>query len=117
MTTQAVISIVKSGHTFIKIVCGCEGYNSEKLAKIIEDKRLDNIQNIYNVALENKFGCRYCLVVMDDNDMIFKGDEKPSSLYRKTFDNPSFNPRWKCGIADDVIILKADEWIKSDKNG
>lgn len=117
MTTQAVISIVKNGRTFIKIVCGCDGYNTEKLVNIIEDKRLDKIQDIYSVALENKFGCKDCLVVMDDNDMIFKGDEEPSSLYRETFDNPSFNPRWKCGIADNVIILKADEWVKSDKNG
>lgn len=117
MTTQAVISIVKNGHTFIKIVCGCEGYNAEKLAKIIEDKQLDKIKDIYDAALTAKFGCKDCLVVMNDNDMIFKGDEEPSSLYRDTFDNPSFNPRWKCGIADNVIILKTDNWTKSGKNG
>lgn len=54
MTTQAIISLVKKGHTFIKIICGCNGYNAEKLAKIIKDSRPDKIQDIYNIALETK---------------------------------------------------------------
>lgn len=109
MATQAIISIVKNGHTFIKIICGCNGYNAEKLAKIIKDNRFDKIHDIYKVALENKFGCRDCLVVMDDNDIIFKDDVYVGSLYRETFDDPSFNPRWKLGTAENVIILKIDE--------
>lgn len=109
MATQAIISIAKNGHTFIKIICGCDGYNAEKLANIIKDNRLDKIQDIYNVALENNFGCRECLAVMNNDDIIYKGDGEPSPLYRKTFDDPSFNPRWEFGTADNVIILKIDE--------
>lgn len=114
MTTQAIISLVRNGHTFIKVICGCDGYNSEKLVKIIKDNKLDNIQDIYKIALENKFGCRECLVVMNDKDVIFDGDESVGPLYRETFDDPSFNPRWKFGIADIVTVLKIDnsEWIK-----
>jgi len=114
MTTQAIISLVRNGHTFIKIICGCEGYNSEKLVEIIKDSRPDNIQDIYKMDLENKFGCRECLVVMDDKKVIFNGDEPLDPLYRDTFDNPSFNPRWKLGIADSVTVLKIDnqEWIE-----
>lgn len=113
MATQAVVSLVRKSHTFIKAICGCDGYNAEKLAKIIKDNKFDNIKNIYKIALENKFGCRECLVVMDDKNVIFKGDENVGPLYRETFDNPSFNPRWKSGIADHVIILKIDnpEWV------
>ena len=70
MTTQAIISLVKTDHTFIKIICGCNGYNAEKLAKIIKDNQLDNIQDIYDMAIENKFGCRDCLVVMDDENIV-----------------------------------------------
>jgi len=109
MGTQAIISLVKKDHTFIKVICGCNGYNAEKLARIIKDNRLEKIRDIYKVALENHFGCKDCLVVMDENDVIFNGDVKLDPLYRETFDNPSFNPRWKNGIADNVIILKIDD--------
>ena len=114
MTTQAVISLVKKGHTFIKIVCGCDGYNAEKLVDIIKDKRPEKIQYIYKIALENNFGCKQCLVVMDDKNVIFKGEEELGPLYRETFDDPLFNPRWKIGIADIVTVLKIDnpEWIE-----
>jgi hypothetical protein len=117
MTTQAVISLVKKDHTFIKIVCGCNGHNAEKLVKIIKDCQLEKIQNkikdIYKIALENKFGCRECLVVMDNENIVFKGHDELEPLYRETFDNPSFNPRWKSGMADSTTILKIDnpEWI------
>jgi hypothetical protein len=106
---------VKKGHTVIKIVCGCNGYNAEKLVKIIKDIQPEKIQYIYKIALENRFGCRECLVVMDNENIVFKGgDEELGQLYRETFDNPSFNPRWNSGIADIVTILKIDnpEWIE-----
>lgn len=114
MTTQAIISLVKKGHVLIKIVCGCNGYNTEKLVKIIKDIRPEKIQYIYKIATENKLGCRECLVVMDDKNVVFKGEEELEPLYRETFNDPSFNPRWKCGKADIVTILKIDnpEWIE-----
>lgn len=84
------------------------------MVKIIREKRIDNLQDIYDLALEIGFGCEDCLVVMDKDNIIFKGDEELDPLYREMFDNPSFNPRWKSGIADFVIILKIDnqEWIE-----
>jgi hypothetical protein len=108
MATQAVISLMKKGHTFIKIVCGCNGYNAEKLAKIIEDKRSYKIRPIYKMAIENNLGCKECLVVMDDNDIIFKGSDCIDPLYREMFDNPSFNPRQKNGAAEYIVVLKID---------
>lgn len=114
MATQAIISLMKKGRVSIKIVCGCNGYNVEKLIEIIKDIQPEKIQDIYKIALENKFGCRECLVVMDDKNVVFKGDGYVGPLYRETFNDPSFNPRWKSGIAEYVIILKIDnpEWIE-----
>ena len=114
MATQAIISLLKDGHTFIKIICGCEGYNAEKLVKNIKNGQPDNIKDIYIMALENGLGCVECLVVMNSEHIIFCGDENIGPLYRETFDDPSFNPRWKTGIADIVTILKIDnpEWIE-----
>lgn len=113
MTTQAVISLVKKGHAFIKIICGCNGGSVLKLTKLIADGKIDNIQDIYNIAIKNKFGCKDCLVVMNKDNIIFKGDEEIGKLYREKFDEPSFNPRWKIGTADYVYIIRIDnqEWI------
>ena len=105
MITQAVISIVKNDQTFIKIVCGCGGNNAEKLAEVISRLRLENIDDIDIVAIENNFGCKDCLVVMNKEDVIFGEREGFGTLYSETFEDPYFNPRWKCGTADKVIIL------------
>jgi len=108
MTTQAIISIVKNGHTIVKIISGCGGYNAEKLAEIIKSDQPDKIQDIYDIALKNRFGCKDCLVVMNKNETVYKGDGHVGPLYHKTFDDPSFNPRWTYGTAEYVIILKVD---------
>lgn len=76
MTTQAIISLVKNGNTFIKIICGCDGYNAEKLVKVLKDKKLNNIKDIYIMPLESGFGCKECLVVMNSENIVFDGDEK-----------------------------------------
>lgn len=123
MGTQAIISMVKNGHTFIKIICGCDGYNADKLVKVLKDNKPGNIKDMtkqlklyYMMALENGFGCKDCLVVIDSENIIFDGDDNITSLYRETFDNPSFNPRWKLGIADIVVVLNIDnsEWVEID---
>ena len=103
MGTQGVVSITRDGNTFIKAICGCEGYNAnellERLADIIQCKCPITPQTVYKAALASKFGCGDCLVVMSETEAVFdfegKGD-LPSS-YRTTFDDPKFNPRWGYG--------------------
>ncbi len=111
MATQGLISIVENGRVIMKVVCGCNGYNVKNVAKIIEDNYLENIQEIYNIAFENRFGCSSCLVVMNESDIIYKGDDDISSypLYRETFSNPFFNPRWKCGSIENLVIIERKE--------
>ncbi len=111
MATQGIISIVENNRTVIKIICGCNGYNAEKLAEIIKNSKFEKIQDMYDIAIKNKFGCRDCLVVMDSDNIIFKGDGDICPLYRKKFDDPSFNPRWNNGSADYVIILNESDTI------
>lgn len=115
MEHQGVISIVKNGRTFIKIVCGCKGSNVEKLARIIKTDRLDKIQDIYNTALRINFGCKMCLVVMDKDSVIVDKGERIDPLYREKFDDPSFNPRLENGTVDNIVILKAEEIYAKDK--
>ncbi len=113
MTTQAIISLLKKENTFIKIICGCNGGRALRLVKLIADSKIDDMKDIYNLALDTKFGCKDCLVVMNKDKIIYEGDEDLSSLYRETFDKPSVNPRWHIGSADYSFIVRMNspEWI------
>ena len=107
VSTQGLISIMKDKSVIVKVICGCDGYNAKKVARIIEKRHLEKIQDIYDVALENGFGCSDCLVVMNKTDIVYKGDGDIDShpLFRETFNNPSFNPRWECGSVENLVII------------
>lgn len=111
MATQGIISIMKNNRVFIKIICGCDGYNAKKLVDTIKNNKLENIQDIYNAAIKDKFGCKDCLVVMNTDNIFFEGDGDIGQLYREKFDDPSFNPRWENGTADYVIIVNESDII------
>lgn len=118
MATQRLLSIVsKEGKVLVKIVVGCEGYNIPKLKKLLRKEKalLDfTVEDFINAAEESGCGCNNCLSIItphqvylsDEGD--FNNDELPEDykLYRETFNDPKFNPRWEQGTADYVEILK-----------
>lgn len=55
------------------------------------------------------FGCPRCLVVMDEREALGAGDEL-APLYRQTFDDPRFNPRWQHGTAHHVEVVEIGDW-------
>ena len=106
--TQGLLTIKNREKVFIKIIVGCNGYNINLLKEAIIEKKLDNIEDIYNEAIECDFGNEECLVVMDEKNIRFKGDAIIPSLYRETFNDEKFNPRWENGTADYVEFLFVD---------
>ena len=58
-------------------------------------------------------GCESCLIILSANEMLIpdKGymswDDAPEeyNLYKETFNDPKFNPRWEQGTADYAEIL------------
>lgn len=114
MATQGLLSIVdKNGTVKMKAVCGCNGFNTKalqkKLEEIIKSGTL-SLQKVYDAALDLEFGCSDCLVVLDNDKEImpfmYENDETLPKIYRKTFGQPKFNPRWECGLADYVAIVE-----------
>jgi len=111
MGTQAIVSIVEDDITKVKAVCGCDGYNAEKLAEVICSDNLTTAAKVYQAAHEVRFGCRDCLVVLDSETSLSAGANPDSlfslhPLYRETFGDPESNPRWACGTASHVIVVK-----------
>jgi len=106
MATQGIISIVKNNEVIFKCIAGCNGMTANKTAK--ELKKIENptLDEVYNICKSNDFGCE-CLIVQTKDS--FKGaeeDEELPELFKLKFNEPSFNPRWECGLASYVEIIE-----------
>ncbi len=116
MGTQGLVAVTSGGKVKYKAVAGCDGYNAEALVKVIEERKLDSVDDIYEAAKEVGFGCVDCLVVLSEDVERFegyKGEPIPPS-YRETFSNPKWNPRWDCG---EVVEYAEVELIPESCNG
>jgi len=105
MSTQGLVTITQGKKVVMKIVAGCDGNHAPKLARAIKRSWPLTAEQAYDLAEKNSFGSRVDLVVMTEDKEIFKGDEDLTPLYRRTFQKPGFNPRWKCGICDNTVII------------
>ena len=106
MATQGIVSLVnEQGETLVKVICGCDGYNAEKLANWLKQHPTLDLPEIHHKAIEFDFGCNDDLVVMSANDVYFRGEDDLPDLYRQTFNDPKFNPRWQIGTAPYVEVV------------
>ena len=109
MATQGIVSITHNGKVVMKFIVGCNGMNAASLVKVLkkDGKIPKSLWDAYILAKRVGFGCPRCLVVMNKSRREFYGSEKRlDRLYRKTFNQPRFNPRWKHGIADHVKVIE-----------
>lgn len=106
MATQGIISVISENEVVMKVIAGCDGYLSPTAAKAIKAEWPVTPERAYDPCLQTGLGCDDCLVVMDKTTIISKFDEDVGPLYRETFSDPNFNPRWKNGGADNFEIVK-----------
>lgn len=110
MGTQGVVSVTRDGRTIIKVVAGCQGYMAEELAQVIKERRLPlGPEQVQRWAQIVGFGCPNCLVVMDEQEALGQDADELPALYRQTFDDPRFNPRWQRGTASHVEVVEIGE--------
>lgn len=115
MATQGIVSVVKHGSVVLKCIAGCDGYRAGEVAAWIHKHTPADEQQVYNACLDIGFGCKQDLVVMGPDCVVFEGelfrasgDGELDPLYRKTFGDPRFNPRWECGLAPYVEIAELE---------
>lgn len=111
--TQGMITIISRAtkQVLTKIVVGDNGMLINNVIKDIKAKKVEpnNLQKFYELAKQNRFGCKDCLVIMDKNHEMFlgeDGDEELDERYRNTFNKPKFNPRWDCGEVEYLEMLE-----------
>jgi hypothetical protein len=105
MATQGIVSLVKNGAVALKCVAGCDGYNAPKVADWLRENPDADGRAVYRACIDVGFGCRDCLVVLTPNFHVAECENDLSPLYRKTFLDPRFNPRWDCGLAAHVEVV------------
>ena len=105
--TQGLLSVTQNGKVVLKIVVGCNGYNINKIARLTElEHDFSDLKGFYEMADHVDFGCDACRVVMTKDEIYPPEMEcEITPLFRETFDNPAFNPRWKHGTADHVRVI------------
>lgn len=107
MATQGMVTVMKDGAVLMKVVAGCDGQNARLLARVIgAAKQVPDVRTAYRTALQVGFGDRNCLVVVTPDEVFSMCAEEPGVLYRSTFDQPRFCPRWEHGTADHVRIVE-----------
>jgi hypothetical protein len=107
MGTQGVLSLVdKKGETVIKVVVGRDGQLLDALMGTIQKDKLTTVEQIHVAAMKQGFGCGHDLVIMNKMQAIVMGSDGKAMgpLYRSTFHDPRFNPRWEHGTADHVLV-------------
>lgn len=111
MATQGLLTLLTGfNQTQFKIVTGCDGgSNMESLGRALlkQNAKRFSVEWLRNFALHH-CGCEDCLFVVD-KESIYPHSEDDLSLYRSTFDCPHFNPRWGCGLADQIWLMRHDQ--------
>lgn len=105
MATQGTVAIT-NGTSWVryKVVSGSDGHNARALAEAVAEEEFADLtcDRIAEIAKQVGLGSCGSLVVMGiDGELAgdFEEDEL-GPLYRLTFCNPWFNPRWEHGTAD-----------------
>jgi hypothetical protein len=111
MATHGIVSVIKDGVVILKVIAGCNGWLASKLANQLKlAGNYDDLESIFKKALAIEFGSLETLVVMNAVTTFFSVNysEEPSPLYRKTFNNPRFNPRWESGMVEEDCLAIFD---------
>ena len=107
MATNGIVSVIQGKHVAMKVVAGCEGMNAKVLERHLRVRReIPSPDVVYEIAKMVGFGCTGCLVVMTRDGAIFKGEDDLHPRYRETFGQRRFNPRWECGEAPYVKVIR-----------
>lgn len=122
--TNGLISVMQGSSVVLKIVVGCDGFNVRKCAERLislwpDDSPFETHERwlalwANNMAHISGFGCVDCRVVLTENTVRADCPSDLPHLYRDTFDDPHFNPRWELGTAPHVVIINLDRMEVTD---
>ncbi len=109
MGTQATLAVMQKGKVIVKIITGCNGWRMESLKKWIEETGTIDPAYIVDKCKSLEVGCDGCLTVQFGPSKFYNPINQPvvdtNGLYASKFEDPTFNPRWSCGVAAYSLIV------------
>jgi hypothetical protein len=115
MGTQGLVTLLDDkGGVGMKIVAGCNGQSAGQVAaRCMMLGRIPSVPEALQIAQEANYGCPGCIAVVTPDRIVLGGEDADpegpwTSLYRATFGDPKFNPRWARGTADHSVVLCFD---------
>lgn len=116
MGTQGLVTVQDSdGKVLMKIVTGTDGNQADSVASAVKAAWPMDADDAYDVAFNLGFGNDDNLVVITENEHATNSGEELNPLYRSTFDQPRFNPRWEHGTADFISVVTVATKRKTKK--
>ena len=94
MSTSGVVIIMDGDGIAAKVIAGCNGFNAAALADRLQSFQPEHLSTIATLALEVRFGCPACLVIITPTRAIHQGCEDLAQRYWDTYWQPDANPRW-----------------------
>jgi len=109
MATQGIVSVLRFGHMYLKVVAGCDGMKAKDVAECFANKEPTNGGDAYARALDLGMGCEDCLVVQEfaPDGSVSNFPYSDSERYRDSdvFRDPYSNPRSaSCGAAYTYVV-------------
>ena len=107
MATQGIISIVADGKVVAKAIVGADGYEMPAIAEEVKQRGVATAQELLDICHEYGLGGESLIVQSSPTEWIgdCTDDELPE-LYAEKFHDPRFNPRWKHGTADYIVVVE-----------
>lgn len=114
MATQGIVAIRHNGEMLFKVVAGSNGFNASDLAVLVKGLPSGCTANeVYELAVQASFGEPDTNLIVQgrkgelcfDRDQISEEDLGPFYRDQAKFNEPRFNPRWECGLADHTEIV------------
>lgn len=106
MSTMGMVTLRSKGKVVMKVVAGCNGNLVREVANQLRAVWPVDANRAYDFMEEIGFGCDDCLVVITALEIAYRGGDEPlSPLYRETFEQPEFNPRWDAGLSEFLEVV------------
>lgn len=107
MATQGLLSIVVGGEVVAKAVAGANGHKMPVIAEDVKRLAVTTAQGLLDLCHKHGLGGDSLVVQSSQSEWLgdYADDELPV-LYAEKFKDPKFNPRWKFGTADYVLVVE-----------
>ncbi|MFH1867047.1 MAG: hypothetical protein ABIJ81_03120 [Patescibacteria group bacterium] len=92
--TQGLVTIRQNGLVKMKIITGCDGENTAKVARVIKKHgQVPSLTMAYNMAISKGFGSKEDWVVINETNILHRGNDTASAeLHRKYFQQADLIP-------------------------